>query len=135
MIRNVKSFLYSRRRICSEELGFNSFHDYLNSSVFSQVKALCFALGGTQCAFCENDGECVQFTKFSPVTMKGKYPEGLFTACQECFTEAQSMVPMHGIRMLADRNPERFREFCATRDKAIAEYRDLIRSSSSAPSP
>lgn len=68
-----------------EKLGFQSFHHYLGSKFFQEMKKMILVRDGHECSFCDNKASLVFFSYRSRKALTGEDTVSVFSSCVRCY--------------------------------------------------
>ena len=70
----------------TEELGFQTYEDYLASELWKQIRKRVFETHGTTCCCCERKATQVHHHEYSRKNVSGETIDGLYPVCPDCHT-------------------------------------------------
>jgi hypothetical protein len=80
---------YEQRNMVLSRMGFNTYADYLNSSLWRAIRNRALKQAKGKCALCGEDASEVHHTSYSEDVMRGKDQSGVTCLCHTCHDLAE----------------------------------------------
>lgn len=114
---------YSQRDIILKNIGFHNYNDYLDSSLWEEIRRKFYReRGDTYCFLCREHGNVIHHYDYTYDNLQGNSFSGMYLLCHTCHEDVE--FDKQGKKLQLIEQQERFRELADKNGRLVLEPKD-----------